>query len=173
MEKLQYPIGKYQKIERMTDDEFKQAIEVLKALPQWLDIIIQNKEESDFLKTYRLNGWTATQVIHHVADSHLNCLCRLKIALTEDRPTIRPYEEDKWALCADYNLPVNNSVTLLHTIHHKLVSVFSSLTLDQRQRTYYHPGSEEWFTIDGLLGLYAWHSQHHFEHLRIAFGLIG
>jgi hypothetical protein len=170
MEHLQFPVGRYQYKASLNDSERKQAIAVLKAFPQWLDIIIQNKDAIDFNKTYRPQGWTAAQVIHHCADSHMNCVMRLKLALTEDNPTIKPYLEDKWAEQIDYELPVNNSIVLLHAVHRKLVSLFENLSDADRQRTYYHPEAQQSFTLDALLDLYAWHCQHHFGHLKICFG---
>jgi DinB superfamily len=164
----QYPIGEYIYQEKLSNEERKKCLGIMQAFPQWLDIIIQNKDAIDFLKTYRVNGWNAAQVIHHCADSHMNCLIRLKLALSEENPTIKPYDEAAWAEMIDYDLPVNNSIVLLHAVHRKIVSIFDNLDEAQRSKTYYHPEMKQTFTIDALLGLYAWHCKHHFAHLELA-----
>jgi hypothetical protein len=168
MKHLQYPIGEFEAKEFYSDAERRNAIKILEHFPQWLDVIIQNRDEADYLKVYRPHGWTAAQVIHHCADSHMNCLMRLKLALTEENPTIKPYAENKWALLTDYHLPVNNSTTLLHAVHRKLVVLFQNLLPHEWSRTYLHPEHQKIFTIDQLLSFYAWHCEHHFAHLKIA-----
>lgn len=165
----QYPIGEFLYQSILSAEERKEFISILSAFPNWLDIIVQNKDASDLEKRYREKGWTANQVIHHCADSHINCLIRLKLSLSEKHPTIKPYKEDLWAEMIDYSLPVNNSIVLLHAVHRKLVILFSNLSEKQWQMTYYHPEMQQEFTIDGLLALYAWHCKHHFAHLEIAF----
>jgi hypothetical protein len=170
LQELQYPVGQHTYPETASEAEKKEAIDVLIHFPSWVEHIISNKDEAQLETPYRQGGWNSKQVIHHCADSHLNCLLRLKLALTENNPTIKPYDEALWAECSDYHLPINNSTTLLHCIHRKIVSIFSSLSDEQWQRTYYHPQYEKSFSMQGLLLLYAWHCKHHFGHLKLVLG---
>jgi hypothetical protein len=166
LHELQYPIGEYVTKNLATIDEKNAAIDVLTHFPEWMEMVIANLDEAQLQTAYRDGGWNINQVVHHCADSHLNCLTRLKLALTEDNPTIKPYEEAAWAMCADYDLPINIATTLLHCVHKKLVAIFSNLSEADWQRTYYHPQNKESYTLVGLVTLYAWHCKHHFEHIN-------
>ena len=115
---------------------------------------------------YRDGGWTVKQVIHHVADSHLNAYVRCKLALTEDNPTIKPYEEAAWAELSDTkNLPVNVSLTLLHALHARWVEVMKNMSDAEWQRTFFHPEQNRKITLWGMLTTYAWHGKHHVAHI--------
>ncbi len=162
---LRYPIGQYEpapfsnelKVERLTH---------LKFLPGLLEQSIENLDEHQLNTPYRDGGWTVKQVIHHVADSHMNALSRLKFTLTEDNPTIMGYDENKWAATVEYTeLPINISLTMIHTIHAKLVALFSALTAEEWKRTYIHSHSKKQFDLWFLLGMYAWHGKHHTAHI--------
>jgi DinB superfamily len=166
LEQLQYPTGKYATKNQASIEEIKDAIDVLHHFPTWIETIIANMDEVQLQTAYRDGGWNTNQVVHHCADSHLNCLTRLKLALTEENPTIKPYDEAAWATCVDYNLAINISTTLLHCVHKKIVAIFSNLSETQWQRTYYHPENKETYTLIGLLTLYAWHCKHHFAHIK-------
>jgi hypothetical protein len=114
---------------------------------------------------YRPGGWTVRQVVHHVADSHLNAYCRLRLALTEDRPTIRPYEESRWAELPDAkNLPVDVSLALLESLTTRWVSLMRSLPPEAFDRRYVHPESGE-HDLNYLAAMYAWHTRHHVAHV--------
>jgi DinB superfamily len=166
LHELKYPIGEYVTKNVATIEEKNDAIDVLKHFPEWIEMVISNLDEMQLQTPYRDGGWHINQVVHHCADSHLNCLTRLKLALTEDNPTIKPYEEAAWAMCADYDLPINIATTLLHCVHKKLVAIFSNLSEQDWQRTYYHPQNKETYTLVGLVTLYAWHCKHHFAHIH-------
>ena len=117
---------------------------------------------------YRPSGWTGCQVIHHVADSHMNCYFRFRLALTEDNPTIRPYDEAAWAELPDVAAtPIAVSLALLEALHTRWVILLQHLSDAQWQRTFYHPVTERTFTLDQALALYAWHGQHHLAHLQL------
>ncbi len=121
-------------------------------------------------RPYRPGGWTGRQVIHHLADAHLNCYCRFRLALTEDNPTVRPYDEQAWAALPDVAAtPITVSLALLEAVHTRWVSLLHHLSEAQWQRTFYHPGSERTFTLDQALALYTWHGRHHLAHI----GLLG
>ncbi|RYZ24302.1 MAG: putative metal-dependent hydrolase, partial [Chitinophagaceae bacterium] len=115
---------------------------------------------------YRPEGWTVRQVVHHLADSHINAYCRFKLGYTEDIPTIRPYEESLWATTTDVqHLPVNVSITLLHALHQRWHEFLKNLTEVDLQKTVYHPEVKKQFTLWELVGSYAWHGRHHTAHI--------
>ena len=106
------------------------------------------------------------QVVHHVADSHMNSLIRFKLGLTEDNPTIKPYDENEWVKLADtQNLPVNVSLTLLHALHIRLHELLKNMSRTDLDRTLFHPEHKKEFTLWEFLGLYAWHGRHHTAHI--------
>jgi uncharacterized damage-inducible protein DinB len=163
---LRYPIGEYepkpfsieQKVEWLAD---------LKFLPAHLEDVILNLDEAQLQTPYREGGWTIHQLVHHVADSHINAYCRFKLALTEDNPTIKPYDEKLWAEMNDvHKLPVNISLTLLHALHarwHEAVKGVSDK--DWNNRTIFHPEQKKTVRLWTLLGMYAWHGKHHVAHI--------
>ncbi|WP_407427763.1 YfiT family bacillithiol transferase [Arcticibacter sp.] len=162
-----YPIGRYQPPLNFTQDLIKQSISVIEALPSWLDVCIENLDESQLETAYRPEGWTIGQVIHHLADSHMNAYIRLKLTLTETNPTVKPYDEKLWAELPDNKLvPVNVSITLLHALHRRWIETLRSMTEDDWQRTYYHPELKEQVALWQMTAHYAWHSRHHMEQIR-------
>ena len=166
IEHLQYPIGRYQKPEHYTPEMIKEWINVLQALPSWMDACIENLDAPQLQVPYREGGWTIQQVVHHVADSHINAYIRLKLALTEDNPTVKPYSEKAWAELADVSLvPVNVSVTLLHAIHRRMVAVLQNMQPSDWERTFYHPEHQRSFPVWEMVAMYAWHSRHHTAHI--------
>ncbi len=167
LEQLQYPVGRYRKAEVVNPGLIQEWIKVLQALPSWMDACIENLDEKQLQVPYREGGWTIQQVIHHVADSHMNAYIRLKLALTEDNPVIKPYDEKAWAELADTHLvPVNISVTLLHTLHRRMVTLLQNMKPADWDRTYSHPDHKRSIPVWELVALYAWHSRHHTEHIR-------
>ena len=167
LEELKYPIGRYQKLADYTDADMKEWINVLKALPMWMDACIENLDAHQLETAYRDGGWTIQQVVHHVADSHMNAYIRLKLALTEDNPVIKPYAEQLWAEMIDSQVvPVNISVTMLHAMHRRMVAILEHLKPGEWLRTYYHPEHKRDIPIWEMVAMYAWHSRHHTEHIR-------
>ncbi len=167
LEQLRYPIGRYQRPDGYRPELMAEWIDVLRALPSWMDVCIENLDANQLQVPYRDGGWTIQQVIHHVADSHANAYIRLKLALTENNPTITPYDENAWAQLPDVQAtPVNISVTMLHTLHRRLVAVLENLHEDEWDRTYYHPEHKRTFPVWEIAAQYAWHSRHHMEHIR-------
>ena len=142
-------------------------ISAIEALPLWLDVIIENLDEHQLETPYRPGGWTMVQTIHHLADSHMNAFMRLKLALTEEAPVIKPYEEALWAETPEVKaVPVNVSITLLHALHRRWVALLQSLSPEDWSRTYFHPEHGREFPIWEMTALYTWHSRHHMEHLK-------
>ncbi len=160
-----YPIGKYEP--KPFSEEQKQAwLLDLQFLPEALERAINNLDEAQLNTPYRDGGWTVKQLVHHVADSHMNAYIRFKLGLTEDKPTIKPYEEQDWALLADNDLiPINVSLTLLHALHLRWVATIKDLTEEQWNRLVVHPAANREMSIWFLLGLYAWHGNHHVAHI--------
>ncbi|MEY2902183.1 MAG: hypothetical protein RLY89_1289 [Bacteroidota bacterium] len=160
-----YPIGKYEP--KPFSEQQKQALLLdLQFLPEALERAINNLDEAQLNTPYRDGGWTVKQLVHHVADSHMNAYIRFKLGLTEDKPTIKPYEEQDWALLVDNELvPINVSLTLLHALHLRWVATIKDLTEEQWNRVVVHPAANREMSIWFLLGLYAWHGNHHVAHI--------
>ncbi|MFN2457585.1 MAG: YfiT family bacillithiol transferase [Chitinophagaceae bacterium] len=160
-----YPIGEY--VPQPFSDELKeQWLADIKFLPQLLENAINNLDEHQLQTPYRDGGWTAHQLVHHIADSHMNAYIRFKLACTEKNFTIQPYDEKLWATTTDVqNLPVNISVTLLHALHRRWYEFLLYLSGADWQKTAYHPEYKKQFTLWHLLGMYAWHSRHHVAHI--------
>jgi uncharacterized damage-inducible protein DinB len=115
---------------------------------------------------YRPEGWTVHQLVHHVADSHMNAYIRFKLGLTENNPTIKPYEEQLWAEMADTeNLPINISATILFALHKRWLEVLKNIKAEEWERTVVHPEHQKTMTLWCLLGMYVWHGKHHTAHI--------
>ncbi len=168
MEHLKYPIGKY--IEQsFSDTQLREWLFDIQTLPQHVEHAILNLDEAQLDTPYRPGGWTLKQVVHHVADSHMNAYIRFKLGLTEDNPTIKPYDGSAWALLADTSkLPINISITLLFALHMRWVEILKSITVEQWNRTVFHPEHQKQMTLWYLLGMYAWHGKHHVAHLKLS-----
>lgn len=162
---LRYPIGNYEP-QPFSEKTKKEWLNDIRFLPLALENAILNLDESQLETPYRDGGWTVKQLIHHVADSHVNAYCRFKLGLTEDNPTIRPYMQEQWAQLSDTrNLPVNISITLLHALHIRWHELLINITNEQFNRTVFHPEHQKEMTLWYLLGMYSWHSKHHTAHV--------
>lgn len=159
-----YPIGKYEPQVFSHEQKEKWLLDI-KFLPEDLEQALQNLDEHQLNTPYREGGWAVHQLVHHVADSHMNAYMRFKLGLTEDHPTIKPYNEKEWAKLADNNVPVNVSVTLLHALHQRWISLIKEMTETDFERTVVHPEHGRVMSLWFLLGLYAWHGKHHTKHI--------
>jgi len=160
-----YPIGRYEP-KPFSEELKKEWLNNIRQLPTELEYAIQNLDAAQLQSTYREGGWTIHQLVHHVADSHMNAYIRFKLALTEDDVTVKSYEEQLWAELDDVRaLPVNISITLLHALHSRLYAAIKDLRVDQWNRTLNYPGKPEPVTIWFLLGMYSWHGKHHTAHI--------
>ena len=165
MEDLRYPIGKYE-TKPFSEKQKEEWLADVKFLPQHLEQSILNLDEDQLNTPYREGGWTVTQVVHHIADSHMNAYIRFKLGLTEDNPIIKTYREELWAEMTDTrNLPVNISLTLIHALHARWYEILANMSEADLQRTLYHPEHKKELTLWYMLGLYAWHSCHHVAHV--------
>ncbi len=160
-----YPIGKYEP--QPYSEELKEEwLADIKYLPRSIEHAIINLDEAQLQAPYRDGGWTVHQVVHHVADSHMNAYIRFKLGYTEENATIRPYDEKKWANTSDVqNLPINISITLLHALHQRWWDFLVHFTEQDYLKTVFHPEYKKEFTLWHLLGMYAWHSKHHVAHI--------
>lgn len=162
---LSYPIGKYEP-KPYSEKQRDEWLNDIKFLPQALENAVHDLDEAQLQTPYRPEGWTVHQLVHHVADSHMNAYIRFKLGLTEDNPTIKPYEEKLWAQMADTkNLPINVSLTILHAVHTRWYEVLKNISEKEYERTVVHPEHGKTMSLWFLLGLYAWHSKHHTTHI--------
>ncbi len=162
---LRYPLGKYEP-QPFSEAQREAWLTDIRFLPNTLEAAISGLDEYQLDTPYREGGWTVRQLVHHVADSHMNAYIRFKLGLTEDNPTIKPYEEALWAEMADTKaVPVNISITLLYTLHTRLSSILDAVTGEQFNRTVVHPEHNKQMTLWFLLGMYAWHGRHHVAHV--------
>jgi uncharacterized damage-inducible protein DinB len=157
-----FPIGKFDAAAFPSHDG---NINTIAELPVRLASAVDGLTDEQLDTPYREGGWTLRQTVHHLADSHINSLCRFKLALTEDGPpTIRPYYEDRWAELADSRMPVDVSLKIVEGVHSRWTSLLESMTDDDFRREFIHPETGAW-TLERVLGMYAWHSMHHTAHI--------
>jgi len=162
---VKYPIGKHQVVPFSQEEKEARLADIL-FLPRMLEYAVLNLNDDQIQTPYRDGGWTVNQVIHHVADSHMNAFIRFKLGLTEDNPSIKPYIQSAWGDTADVTaVPVNLSITLLHSLHHRWYELLKTITNEQWERTIYHPEQERKITLWELLLIYAWHGKHHAAHV--------
>jgi len=160
-----FPIGKLEIPTTITPALRQSAIATIAATPANFRAAVKGLTDSQLDTPYREGGWTVRQVVHHLPDSHLNAYVRLKLALTESSPTIKPYAEDKWAELADSSsTPIEVSLTLLESLHTRWDVLWRSLKPEDYSRKLIHPDHGE-RTIDWLVFVYAWHGQHHTAHI--------
>ena len=161
-----YPIGKFSVDEKnITEACRKKYIQEINEFPDMLAEAVSNFNDEKLNTHYRDGGWTVRQVIHHVADSHMNAYIRIRLALTENNPTIKPYEEQKWAELFDAKTAhVEVSLNIIKFIHQRWVMLLNSLTESDFNKTFNHPQNGI-TTIDKYIALYAWHGKHHLAHI--------
>ena len=159
-----YPVGKFIRPQKVTPHERMAAIAALAELPAKLSAAVEGLSREQLDTPYREGGWTLRQLVHHIADSHMNAFVRVRLALTEDCPTITPYNEKAWAMLHDSAAPAGWSVSLIENLHARWVMLLESLTDEQWERGMKHPVNGP-LTIGMATLLYAWHSRHHVAHI--------
>jgi hypothetical protein len=167
-----YPIGRFERPETISSEDRANAIATLAELPEQLRNAVEGLGSAQLNTPYRDGGWTVRQLVHHIADSHMNAFIRVRLALTEDWPTIKPYDEKAWATLHDSAAPIEWSLELIESLHARWVMLLQSFTEDQWIRGYRHPENGK-STLDLVTLLYAWHSLHHvahITHLRVSEG---
>ena len=164
MTDLRFPIGEFTMPAPVTPKLRADAIAAIAELPIKMRDAVRGLSEAQLDTPYRPGGWTVRQVVHHVPDSHLHAYVRVKLALTEENPTIKPYDQDAFAGLPDQKLPIDVSLSLLDSLHARWVAVLNALTPQQFARPLYHPEIGA-ITIDYLVQTYGWHSRHHVAHI--------
>ena len=166
LEELKYPIGKFVKPEIFTPELISKCIEDIGTFPERLKVEVTMLTEQQLETPYRPDGWTIRQVVNHCADSHMNSIIRFKLALTENAPTIKPYQEALWAELTDSkHFPIQSSLLILEGVHQRLTALLKSITTEQLSRSFIHPEYGKTMTIDETIALYAWHGNHHLAHI--------
>ena len=162
---LRYPIGHYEPKPFSTALK-EQCLADIRFLPQAIENALHNLDEAQLQTPYREGGWTVHQLVHHLADSHMNAYIRFKLGYTEQRPTICPYDQDAWVQLADVQqLPVNVSITLLYALHQRWYGFLNSIADEDWNKTVFHPEQQKEITLWHLAGMYAWHGRHHTAHI--------
>jgi hypothetical protein len=161
---LRYPVGTFDWAARVDPSRREPAIATLAALPARMREAIAGLNDRQFDTAYRPGGWTVRQVVHHVADSHANAFIRMKLGLTEDNPTIKPYDQDRWAALSDMQLPVEVSLGIIDGLHARWIAVCRQMAATDFARTFKHPEIGV-VSLDTLVQGYAWHSRHHVAHI--------
>jgi uncharacterized damage-inducible protein DinB len=163
---LRYPIGPFAYHGDMTEARRAACVARIAAAPAALRAAVAGLSDAQLDTPYRAGGWTLRQVVHHVPDSHMNAYTRFRLTLTEDQPTIKTYDEARWAELPDARtLPVEVSLALLEALHIRWTALLQTLTAADGARQLFHPEHGRLMTLDELLALYAWHGEHHAAHV--------
>jgi len=166
LDDLRYPIGRFQMPPTVQAAEREPLIVAVESAPRELMKVVAGLSEVQLETPYRPEGWTVRQVVHHLADSHMNAYVRFRLALTEDEPTIKPYHEAAWADLSDARTgPIDVSLTLLSALHSRGVALMRAMTPEQWERAFRHP-ERGLLRLDQTLAMYAWHGRHHIAHIR-------
>ena len=162
---LKYPIGKFQLQNNLTEEQRRTMVDQIAETPAKLRAAVAGFSEAQFDTPYREGGWTVRQVVHHLADSHLNAFVRFKLALTEDRPAVKTYEQQLWAELADARTaPAAPSLALLEGLHQRWVILLRQMSAADFARQFQHP-EHGLMKLERVLAMYAWHGRHHVAHL--------
>jgi hypothetical protein len=168
---LRYPVGRMPRNSAALDPRAREEhFAILEATPARIRSLVNGLTDAQLETPYRPGGWTVRQVVHHLPDSHMNAYVRMKLAVTEDQPAVKTYEEGLWAeLPESKTAPVGMSLDLLDALHRRWLAFLRAMPETDFRKTFAHP---EWgiVSIDESLGMYAWHCRHHTEHIRIAIG---
>lgn len=166
MDNFKYPIGKFERVDKVSTAQREEWIKQIADTPSNLRSAVNGLSAQQLDTPYRISGWTVRQVIHHLPDSHMNGYIRFKLALTEEKPIVKPIVEHRWADLDDYrNTPIEVSLMLLDTLHKRWLVLLSDLRDSQFDHTYTNPESGDTLSLGTALGLYAWHGRHHVAHI--------
>lgn len=165
MEELKYPIGQYKTPEVFTTEILRNSIKTIEEFPKKLKLAVDGLIPSQLDVPYRPEGWTIAQVVNHCADSHMNALIRVKNALTEETPIIKPYRQELWADLADGKMAIHFALITVEGVHARWVAVLKSLNEAQWNRSFIHPEKGRELSLKEAAGSYAWHCDHHLAHI--------
>lgn len=169
IEKLKFPIGKCPKIDDVSPNDLETWIDTIENFPSKIKTMTSTLSIEELNWIYRPKGWCIKQVVHHCADSHMNSLIRFKLALTEDVPTIKPYEEQLWAELSDGNSnDISSSIQIIEGVHARWVLLLKSLGAKELKRQFFHPENLKISSLEETIGVYAWHCNHHLAHIEQA-----
>lgn len=167
LEQLKYPIGRFQWISNYSEEERAAKLKTIENLPLRLKELVKDWTPERLNTPYRPDGWTVKQLLHHIVDSHMNSYVRFKWTMTEDKPTIKAYFEDRWAELPDsFETPIEISLNMLEWLHKRWLILMRNLSENDWNRSFIHPESGREITLTELMPLYAWHSEHHFQHIN-------
>lgn len=166
LEKLKYPIGKFEVPKKYTSEYLSEKIEEISTFPEKLKLETTHLTDEQLDTPYRPGGWTIRQVIHHCAESHMNCYIRIKWALTENNPIIKAYDETLWSELPDnLKMPILPTLTLLEGLHYRLTYIMKNLSESDLEKAFIHPENNSENQIKQIIGTYAWHGNHHLAHI--------
>ncbi len=163
LEKLRYPVGRFKYTPDINSNS--DLISNIESFPAKLKQEVVNLDEEQLNTKYRPGGWTIKQVVHHVADSHMNAYVRLKLVLTETDPAIKPYYQDRWAELVDSQSDINISLQLLESLHKRWVMILKNLSEDDLKKRYFHPEQNKFVSLNEFISTYSWHCNHHLAHV--------
>ncbi len=164
---LRYPVGKFTWNDTYTKEEIRNNISRIESVPAKIEALIRNFSAAQYETVYREGGWNAREVLHHIADSHMNAYIRFKWTLTEETPTIKAYNEKLWAETPETKLDPALSVTLIKALHIKWVAMLKLLSPADLDKQFFHPDTKKHISLHQMISLYAWHGEHHLAHLEI------
>ncbi|PZX03150.1 putative damage-inducible protein DinB [Psychrobacillus insolitus] len=164
---VKYPIGKLQVPEKVKIEHVQEWSKEIETYTIRLRETVTSLSDEELSKTYHEGSWTVRKLVHHIADSQLNMYQRLKLALTDDNPTVPTFDQDKWAIQPDTELPVESSIKMLEGINERIVSLAKSLTEEQLERAFTHQVNGK-ITVATKVAKLAWHEEHHLAHIKIA-----
>jgi len=166
---LRFPIGKFIFPTAFSAIDTEKYLSIIEELPEKLTNLVSDLSDNQLDMSYRSQGWTIRQVVHHLVDSHMNSYIRFKLALTEENPTIRPYFENHWAELPDtFETPIEVSLQLLKNLHQRWIILLKSISKKDLNRVFTHPEMNTTITLWQNIALYAWHSEHHLAHVKQA-----
>lgn len=164
---VKYPIGKLQVPKNVTVESIQEWLKEIETYTIRLRETVDSLNDEELSRTYRDGSWTVRQLVHHIADSQLNMYQRLKLALTDENPTVPAFDQEKWAIQPDTKLPIESSIKMLEGINERIVSLGDSLTEEQLDRTFTHQENGE-ISVATKFAKLAWHEEHHLAHIKIA-----
>lgn len=167
LEETKYPIGAYNSPAQISDMDLDDHIRTIKNFPGKLKNLVENWSDEQLDTPYREGGWKVRQLINHIADSHMNSYIRFKLALTEDNPTVVPYNEAKWAELQDsFTIDIKPAMQILKGLHKRWAYELQSLTNKEFESTFFHPELNRNISLRESLAFYAWHCKHHYRHIE-------
>ena len=169
LENLKFPIGRFEKPDVISENEIKVWIEIIESFPDKIKKLTHPLTKKELNWIYRPQGWSIRQVVHHCADSHMNSLIRFKLALTEEIPIIKPYKEAKWAELSDGNSDnIYPSIQIIEGVHSRWSFLLKNCNKSDLMKKFIHPENNKMYSLEEVIGVYAWHCKHHLAHIELA-----